>query len=194
MSNVKSYTTKQLLDRVATLKGFNGYPKDYWNIWVRSEEDAFNQFDDKVYLFKGEEFISVAPCTTNAGKQGLKDFDSYGQTGVAVLKSDVILYDSHRKGLHKGKVMAFRQDKVWPYYRDSNKDEKIDETGLVHNDKIIWANIHPATYLTESAATKQYINGWSLGCLVYANRQDFNRLMNLTVNQNALTNCVLKEF
>lgn len=194
MNNVKSYTDKQLLGRVKSLPTFKGIPSGIWCIWVRSNEDAFNEFDDKVYIFNGDKFVFVAPCTTNAGKQGLKDFESYGQAGAAVLKSDVIVYDSHIKGMHKGKVMAFRQNKVWPYFRDSNKDNKIDEIGQPFIDKVIWANIHPATYLNESTETKKYINGWSLACLVFANRQDFNKLMNITATQKLLTNCILKEF
>lgn len=192
--NVRSYTAKELLDRVRSLGSFNGIPKGYWNIWVRSQEDAFNQFDDKVYLFKGEEFVFVAPCTTHTGATGLKNYESYGATGAAVLKSDLIVYDSHYRGMHKGKVLAYRQGKVWPYYRDSNKDNKVDESGALHNDKVIYANIHPATYLEGDKTIKKLINGWSLACLVYASRKDFDRFMTLTVDQPTITNCILKEF
>lgn len=194
MSNVKSYTDKQILDRVVALPTFRGFPNDYWNVWVRSNEDAFNQFDDKVYLFKGEEFVFVAPCTTHAGKSGLKGFESYNAQGAAVLKSDTIIYQSHFRGMHKGKILAYRQNKTWPYFRDNDKDDKAEEIGREYADRVIYANIHPSSYLEGDATVKKEINGWSLACLVYAVRKDFDRMMNLTVDQFYMTNAILKEF
>lgn len=192
-TNVKSYTDEQLLKRVSELDTFDGFPNDYWQIWVRSNEDEFNKFDDKVYLFRGKKFISVHKCTTNAGKTGLLNFEKYNKLGVAVLKSDIIIYDSHVRGLHRGKVMSYRQNKPWPYYRDNNKDKKSDENGVEYNN-IIWANIHPATYEKGSDLEKEYINGWSLACLVRAKGTDHEDFMRLTEHQKYMTNCIIKEF
>ena len=108
-SNVKKYTDQQLLDRVSSLDTFKGFPANYWMIGVQSNEDAFNKFDDKFYLFKGTEFIMVTTGTTNAGAKGLQGFDSFGLPGTAVWKTDIIYYDLFKRGLHKGKMDAYRQ-------------------------------------------------------------------------------------
>ncbi len=84
MSNVRSYTDTELLERVFDLDTFKGFPDNYWQIWVRSNEDAFNKFDDKVYLFRGKKFVSVNKCTTNAGKTGLLNFDKNNKLGGGV--------------------------------------------------------------------------------------------------------------
>ena len=70
MSNVKSYTDQQLLDRVEALKTYHGIPLAMWLLFVRSNEDANDLFDDKVYIFKGSDFQFVTSCTTNKGNKG----------------------------------------------------------------------------------------------------------------------------
>jgi len=56
---VKKYTDKQLLDKVKSLESFEDYPKGYWILAVRSKDDIPNEFDDKFYIYKGTEFITV---------------------------------------------------------------------------------------------------------------------------------------
>jgi len=52
MANVREYTDLQLLARVANLPNFKGFPKSgVLDVWVRSDEDEFDRFDDKVYSF-----------------------------------------------------------------------------------------------------------------------------------------------
>jgi hypothetical protein len=70
MTNVKNYTDKQLLDRVQGLTSYFWTPDDMWLLFVRSNEDANDQFDDKVYIFKGSSFQFVTSCTTNKGNKG----------------------------------------------------------------------------------------------------------------------------
>ena len=127
MTNVRSYTDKELLDRVKSLPDFTHIPAGYWLVGVRSNEDEFNKFDDKFYLFKGEQFIEVFKGTTNAGGKGLKEFHTYNPDGVAVLKSDTIVYDSHILGISKGRLV-YRQNKPFPYYRDNNYNEKASRS------------------------------------------------------------------
>lgn len=194
MTNIKGYKDQDILNRVANLPSFVDFPKGYWQVWVRSDEDAFNKFDDKVYLFKGTKFIMAAPCTTNAGADGMMNFDKQGLKGVGVLQSDLIVYDSHYEGLHKGKIRAWRQGRIWPYFRDSNKNNKIEEIGKLYEDKIIYANIHPSSYNESSTVTKTDIGGWSWACLVYAAMKDYNKMMDLTEGQKWMTNCILKEW
>ena len=133
MSNVKSYTDEQILQRVTQLPSFKGFPAGVLDVWVRSDEDAFDQFDDKVYTFDctGDrpKFAMVGTGTSNAGAEGLKHFDKYNRLGCAVLKGDEMVYNSHRHGLHKGKYPAYVQALGFPYFRDGDKDKQI---------KLIW--------------------------------------------------------
>ena len=140
MGNVKSYTDKQLLDRVKSLPSFKGIPDNYWLIGVRSDEDEFNRFDDKLYLFKGEQFISVWKGTTNAGTDLLNPTNPRGE---AVLKSDEIYYDSHERRLHRNKVLAYCQRIALPIFRDNNRNRNIEELGKPTFENV-GINIHPA--------------------------------------------------
>lgn len=191
MSNVKNYTSQQLLDRVKTMPNFNGFPQSgVLDIWVRSNEDEFDRFDDKVYSFEcfpGKEpvFKMVCTGTTNAGATGLKEFAKYNGLGCAVLKSDWIVYNSHNYGLHKGKP-AYRQAKGFPYFRDNDKDNKAEEIGKEYND-IIGANCHRA------GAASTVIGGWSTACLVRNNEAQFLAWLKF-MNKRTLSVVILNEF
>ena len=41
---VRAYTDKQLLEKVISLSTFNGIPKGYWLLGVRSNEDEPDKF------------------------------------------------------------------------------------------------------------------------------------------------------
>lgn len=193
-TNVKSYTDEQILKRVKKAKGFTGFPNGILDVWVRSDEDAFNQFDDKVYTYecaggkdvKKQKFISVATGTSNAGAEGLKRFDKYNREGCAVLQSDIIVYDSHAYGLHKGQYPAYRQAKDFPYFRDGDKDDRAEEIGEEHHG-IIGANCHKAGWHSTE------IGGWSVACLVRNQRTQFDSWMRY-MDRRPLTVCILKEW
>lgn len=188
---VRNYKDKELLSRVASLPTFKGWPKGILDVWVRSNEDAFDQFDDKVYTFecygemKEPRFMMVCTGTTNAGQYGLKHFEEYNPNGCAVLKSDTIVYDSHKYGLHKGKP-AFVQKTGFPYFRDSDKDEHAEEIGKEY-DNLIGANCHRA------GANSTVINNWSVACLVRNNLSQFLAWLKF-MDKKSLTVVILKEF
>lgn len=189
---VRSYTDDQLISRVEALPTFKGWKKGVYDKWVRSNEDLFNQFDDKVYTFECVEdgqrpkFIMVCSGTSNAGAQGLKSFESYNSKGCAILKADTIVYGSHTYGLHRGKYPAYRQAKGFPYFRDNDKDEKSEEIGKEYND-IIGANCHKAGWFSKQ------IDGWSLACLVRNQQAQFDKWMSF-MNKRVLTVAILNEF
>lgn len=182
MTNVKSYTDKQLLDRVKSLPDYTHIPNDYWCIWVRSEEDGFNIFDDKRYLFKGDKFVSVTSCTTNKGANG-----------SAIIKSDQWMYDGFIYGLHKGKMKCFRQNKPFYFYRDFNKDKKTDEVGKLYFENI-QTQWHTSTYHEGVDVKRDKIGAWSEGCLVDNINLDYERDLKLCKAQKILTGCLIKEF
>lgn len=181
-TNVRAYTDKELLDRVSSLKDFKGLPKDYWNLWVRSNEDEFDKFDDKRYLFKNDQYIMNTSCTTNKGGYG-----------TAVVKADQWLYDGFIFGLHKGRMECLRQNKPFYFYRDYNMDKKTDETG-----ELFYANIqtqyHTITYNKNSKVTRSNIGLWSEGCLVDNVNEDYEKTMRLVSHTKPVSGCLINEF
>lgn len=181
-TNVKAYTDKQLLDRVKSLKDFFYIPNSYWLLWVRSSEDAFDEFDDKRYLFKGEEFVSVTSCTTNKGGRG-----------SAVVKADQWLYDGFKFGLHKGSMECLRQHKPFYFYRDYNLDHKTDESGELFYQNI-QTQFHTITYYKNADVTRYNIGLWSEGCLVDNVNKDYNETLRLVSHTEPVTGCIIHEF
>lgn len=192
---MRNFTDDEILERVASLPTFDGWKEGVYDIWVRSKADKFDAFDDKAFTYYVHrdgitiDFLLARNGTTNAGSYGLKHFSDYNHEGCAVLKSDVIVYNSHTYGLHKGKKPAYRQAKAWPYYRDNNKNDRAEEIGAVHND-IIYANIHRAGQNSTS------IKNWSVACLVTANEAKFLQFLaiNKKYGNKPLTAVILKEW
>ena len=188
------YTDDQLINRVQThADGFDGWRKGVHDIWVRSNADKMDAFDDKVYTFvalkDGEtpEFRMVCTGTSNAGSYGLKHFDKYNPKGCAVLESNRYVFESHFYGRHKN-YRAYRQGKGFPYYRDDDRDNRAEEIGQVYND-IIYANCHRA----HARHTSTRIYNWSVACLV-RNRPRQWRAWLTYMDRRPLSVAILREF
>ena len=159
MAKIRTFTDKELLDRVKGLPSFKSIPDNYWLIGVRSQADQFNTPDDKFYLFKNEQFIMVCPGTTNAGSDLLNPTNP---RGVGVIKADEIYYDVWRQGWHRGKVWAWVQAKSFLINRDNDKDKKAEELGEAKWE-IGGFNFHPMSYVKGSKEFRYKINKWSIG-------------------------------
>lgn len=188
------FTDEQLITRVeAHAKGFTGWKKGVYDIWVRSSADVMDAFDDKVYTFEVErdgavpEFRMVCSGTSHAGSYGLKKFNEYNPAGCAVLEADRIVYGSHLYGRHKG-YRAYKQVKGFPYYRDSDRDDKAEEIGPVHTD-VIAANCHRAS----GTGVSVRIYNWSVACLVRNNINQWNAWLAF-MNERPLNVVILREF
>ena len=48
MTNVRSYTDIELLEKVKLVRNYKGIPGTYWILAVRSNEDETDKFDDKL--------------------------------------------------------------------------------------------------------------------------------------------------
>ncbi len=192
-SNVRGYGDQELLDKVSSLPSFNGFPEDYWLLGVQSQEDAFNTYDDKFYLFKGKKFIMVTTGTTNAGKNGLKDYGKYNKYGFAVIKTNEWYYDLWKYGKHRGRMDALRQVKKIKHYRDGDKDNKVEEQGKLYNS-IIGINFHTNTYNKFGNGVKKLIGGWSLGCQVCNKYDHYRRILDYVMEQDSVSYCLIKEF
>jgi hypothetical protein len=191
---VKAYKDSELLERVKSLPTFKGFPTNRWVLGVRSNEDQADKFDDKFYLFEGETFLKMATGTTNPGVNCLKNYDSLaGRKGAAIVKADEWYYEVWEYGLHKGKVIAYRQQKHFKIVRDSDKDLKSEDSGAVSLE-ICGINMHPADYNLNGHAFKTLIGGWSEGCQVFNSIDEYVQFMRLLNKQPKLTYCLINEF
>ena len=189
---VKNYTDNQLLSKVKSLPSFNGVPSGFWILGVQSLEDNFNTFDDKFYLFEGERFVMVTSGTTNAGKNGMLNYESQNPDGVAVLKTNVWYYNVWRYGLHKGKMRALKQVRPFLISRDGDKDQQIEENASI--PVICGINFHANTYNLSNQEIKNIIGAWSLGCQVVNNTPKYVQFMDYVQAQKVVTYCLIKEF
>ncbi len=192
-TNVRNYTDNELLNKVSSLPNFFGFPEDYWILGVQSNEDEFNVFDDKFYLFKGTDFIMVLTGTTNAGLTGLKGYENYNSNGCAIIQTGLWYYDMWKPGLHRGKMKALVQNGDVHYYRDWNKNQKAEEMGKMYVGNI-GINFHTVIYGKYSGFIRRIIGGWSTGCQVANNVSEYYRALNIIGNQKTVTYCLIKEF
>lgn len=193
-TNVKSYTDDQILDRVESLPSFKGWLKGKYEFAVRSNEDEFNKFDDKIYSFESKQdgvrpsFVMVCSGTTNAGSQGLKNFEKFGNERCAVLKGDHIEYDAWSYGLHRGKYAAYRQVKPFPYIWDDNKNEKAGDSNKIVEGKVINANMHKAGKHSVD------INGNSIACIVRNVEEEYDKWMKYMNKEIVKGTAILNEW
>lgn len=192
-NRVKSYSDAQLLLRVSSLPSFKGIPKGYWILGVQSNEDLYNKFDDKFYLFKGKKFVMVLPGTTNAGTTGLMNYDRYNKNGVLVVKTDEWYYGLWRFGYHKGKMPALKQIRPIKYFRDWNKNQIVEEIGKLYTG-IKGVNFHTVLYQKNLSFIRRLIGGWSVGCQVVNDVGKYYKALDLVKDQGDITYCLIKEF
>lgn len=204
MSNVRAYTDKELLDKVKSLSSFKEIPKGRWHLGVRSKKDQPNYFDDKIYQFEEEKFITVVSATTHPGLSILKGgYKSYNPVGAAVVAADKWYYSVWRYGLHRGKMPALLQTgaKI-DVYRDGDNDDKSEELGKPISG---WygINYHTNTYDFSAASVKlkrPQIDGWSAGCQVVNDREKYMEQMKWykkaasDKTQTHITYCLINEF
>lgn len=189
---MRKFNDQELIDRVEALPSFKGWYDGAYFVTVRSDADKFNEFDDRGFLYwleNGEyTFIMNADITTNTGAYGLKNFKDYNNLGAAVLKSDMMVYNSHGYGLHKGKYPAYRQIKGFPYYRDGNRNNRAEEIGPEHGDPI-GANVHKA------GVNSTRIGNWSVACIVFKQIAKFDAFMKFMRSKGSppLTLVILRE-
>lgn len=194
MTNVKNYTDAEIIARVESLPTFLGWKKGKYDIWIRSQEDAFDKFDDKAYCFEVKiegakpEFIAVHSGTTNPGAQGLKNFEKYGNKRCAVLLADVIVYDCLEYRKHKGQYFAYCQRLPLPFIWDDNHNEKSGDSDKIIEGQNISANNHAAGEDSEN------IGGWSIACTVRDIHKQFDDMMTWMNKDKFQTRVILNEW
>lgn len=194
MTNVKSYTTEKLLARVKSLSNFKQIPNQYWILGVRSTEDAEDTFDDKFYLFNGENFIIVFGGTTNPGSPALRGgFIKYNKKGSFVMRSGMWHYELWKSGLHKGILRALVQINKATGFRDGNKNGKAEEIGALEIG-MFGINFHLNSKNFLSKLIRTIVGNWSHGCQVTNDNEKYRQVIELTKDQKSVSYCLLKEF
>lgn len=192
-TRVRGYKTHELLNKVSKLDSFKGIPPGYWILGVQSNEDTYNRFDDKFYVFKGRKFITVVTGTTNAGTTGLKNYEKYNKNGVLVVKTNEWYHGLWKFGYHRGKMPALKQVRPIKYYRDWNKNERIEEVGEL-KEGLKGINFHTVLYQRNLSFIRKLIGGWSVGCQVVNNVGRYYEILNKLKHQDYVTYCLIKEF
>lgn len=197
---VKNYTDQQLIDRMKSLPSFRYVPDGHHIIAVRSQEDIPDTYDDKLYLFKGDKCLAVMTCTTNSGTYGLKNFMKWNRKGTAVIKSNEVYYDVFQKsdGIkvrhHKDKMECLRQMGNMKYYRDGNRNNKIDETGQIYEGNYA-TNVHCNSYTRRKGILSWLIGRFGVGCIVVNNlTMYYTGLLRPIPFYKRITFTLLKEF
>lgn len=197
MTNVRSYTDKQLLDRASKVEGFRGFPIGIFAIGVRSSEDEPDRFDDKMYIFQNAggtiHFLKVIPITTNSGTYGLLNFRKWNRKGTAVLCADMWHNDMWQEGKHKGRMRAWVQVGDCTYTRDNNLNKKSEEYGKRYVGKI-GINFHTVSYKIVDKILER-IGLWGVGCQVCPDVKKYYETLDLKPKwQQRISYCLLNEF
>jgi len=195
MTNVRTYNDKQLLAKVKSLPSFKSIPEGYWILGVRSNEDAPNKYDDKFYIFMGEQFVMVLTGTTNPGTPILQGgFLKYNKVGAAIVKADEWYYDVWKYGLHMGKMPALKQVGNFIVFRDGDRDNKSEELGIPIKGSGYGINFHAATWDENFKGEQENIGNWSAGCQVCNNKQKHLAAVKMMKSQAKVTYVLLNEF
>ena len=193
-TNVRNYTSTELLNKVKSLNSFKAIPDGYWILGTRSNEDAPNVFDDKGYLFRSEQFIKVFSMTTNAGVPYLQGgFLKYNKVGVAHVKANEWYHDLWAYGLHHGKMPALVQVGNILIFRDGDMDVHAEEIGKVIKG-LFGINFHSTKYDFTYHVVTPRIGEWSAGCQVVNDTETYLMIINMIKNQHRITYCLIDEF
>lgn len=195
-TNVREYTNEELLNKVKALPSFIKIPGGVWILGVRSNEDSPDEFDDKFYVFKDEEFVTMLSGTTNPGTYGLLNFMKWNRNGAAVIKADEWYYSVWERSLtHNGKNMeCLRQVGEFKVIRDGNKNKKSGDNTNWTLESGNGLNFHTVSYDATAKIIKSLIGQWSTGCQVPNDTEKYYNLMRSTRPQKKFTYCLIDEF
>jgi hypothetical protein len=143
-------------------------------IGIRASDRQANTFNDVLCVAyeKGKQpVLETYPITTDPGL--------YYRRNPINVEGTAILAPGHYPhcwaiGMHRGKYQALVQRGLMTVYRDNNKNPALD-TNMRTESGYFGINLHRAS---ENKYTMQ-VDKWSAGCQVFANAEDFNRVMRL---------------
>jgi hypothetical protein len=133
-----------------------------------------NRFDDWMtvsYRLRGVWQYHQWPCTTDPGITHTVQ-RLLNPRGVARLVPGQYRR-AYQIGLHQGKYSALVQRQPVRVFRDANRDATFDEHTV--DEGLFGINIHRAS----PTGTSVLVDGWSAGCQVLANINDFTKFMRI---------------
>lgn len=139
-----------------------------------SDENKFNQFDDRIFIVykRGDIWVEESgAATTDPGRYWLLKPD---YKPCAIMKHPQQARGAYKIGNHRG-YKALTQWARVEFWRDGNKDEVINYSGVVHKD-VIGLNIHRSSTREGGSV---YVDRWSAGCQVWQDSRDFDRMLEL---------------
>lgn len=144
-------------------------------VGIRSSDDSANTFNDWLSVFytfnKVWNFFSF-PCTTDPGLFYRTNPENIA--GTAIVKPGQYR-QSHQIGLHQGRYTALKQSGLITVWRDNNRDQTLDTTGVDESQGIFGINIHRANAHSPSVQ----VDKWSAGCQVLQDPDHFDFFMKL---------------
>lgn len=180
-TDVRSYKDSEIFERLKKVTSFNRTDSIPLFVFIQANENKWNTFNDKVYLYdKDNKFINVTSCTTKAGNT-LKRHKN--PRGTWVYKTDEFYPYAYRFGLHNGKMECMRQIVPFKGYRDKDNDMIADQEGVLF-EEIANTNYHTITYedLSKSKKTSDVVGNWSEGCCVANNVSEYYKQIQFIKN------------
>ena len=163
-------TAQAVLERVEAA-GYKAFRNGNWDLNIvgfRNPQGTPDKFDDCCYVVYRDDSGSWCthryPITTDPGLYWL--LNPGRSVGTAILKEGQYR-GCWQIGLHKGKTPALVQIKPVTVYRDANKNNRHDTSGVPTETGLFGINLHRAG--TNSVA----VDKWSAGCQVWARNSDF---------------------
>jgi hypothetical protein len=143
-------------------------------VGIRSADSAPNLFNDWLtvfYSFEGVWNYFAFPATTDPGTYYREN--PINVRGTAVMKPGQYR-GAYKIGRHRG-YKALEQKGVITVFRDADRDEEIDTTGVPEETGIYAVNIHRANAFRPSVR----VGRWSAGCQVIQDPDHFAFLLAL---------------
>jgi len=137
---------------------------------IRNSDINSNSFNDLIVLWSPSGFIQVFDATTDPGTFWRLHPMNVEGTGILCTGYYKACFT---RGLHQGKYKALVQKSAVSFYRDNNKDAKIDRKKETLKKGIVGMNLHHA------GINSILVDKWSAMCQVmanhYTNRPGFDK-------------------
>ncbi len=143
-------------------------------VGIRTAGMTANRFNDWItvfYIFDQNWNFFAFPATTDPGTFYRQN--PVNVKGTAVLKPGQYR-GAYKIGRHKN-YKALQQQKPVTVYRDANRDEILDTSGMEEETGMFGINIHHANAFRPSMV----VGKWSAGCQVFQDPNHFSFLLTL---------------
>ena len=152
-------------------------------VGIRADSTIPNRFDDEIHVFfknnLGKWVHYIFPATTDPGTYWLKN--PMNPQGTAIL-AEGQYRAAYQIGLHRGKYYALVQSKPVTVIRDYDRNAFLDFQNGTRETGMFGVNIHHASV----SGTTKTVDGYSAGCQVFSNINDFNLFMQLCERHKTL--------